>query len=49
MKYGEFKNECKKTKYGKIIFQKWIDGKIPLSWAIDLFIIIKNNGKKNTS
>lgn len=56
MKYGDFKKECQKTAYGKNIFKKWMDGKLPLSWAIDIFILfkkhdklIKNHGKKNTS
>ncbi len=48
MKYGDFEKESKKTWYGKIIFKAWIDKGLPLSWAIDLFLIINNN-KKNES
>lgn len=56
MKYGDFKTESQKTKYGRNIFNKWMDGKLPLSWAIDMFLTIKmhedklkRHGKKNTS
>jgi len=34
MKYITFEKRCKETDIGKAIFQKWIDGKLPLSWAI---------------
>ena len=43
MKYGDFENESKKTWYGRKIFKAWIDNKLPLSWAVDLFLIVKNN------
>ena len=49
MKYGDFEKECKKTLYGKKIFQAWINQKLPLSWAIDLFIIIRDHNKKYES
>lgn len=49
MKYGDFEKECKKTWYGKRIFKEWIDQKLPLSWAIDLFLMVKENNKKYES
>lgn len=43
MNYGEFKKECKKTKFGRELFDKWVNCKIPLTWAMTL--IKYHNGK----
>lgn len=38
MTYGEFRERCQKSEAGKIIWELWMMGKIPLIPAMDLLI-----------
>lgn len=39
MTYGDFKQQCKESEHGRYIFGLWMAGKLPLTWAMALFLI----------
>ena len=48
VKYIDFKKKCSKTEIGRHIFDLWMNGKLPLTWAMKLLIICEHYGKNKT-